>query len=192
MYRRTIKKYFISFVITITLMALVLTGCHANDWQEFTFTAEPGVGDKTGFCNEMAEACLKPEVLASTLSAFPSLITRLKIPVSDPIELEKYLENLAQDHRELILIGLWGMLEDEGTTEIMFGKTSGDSDMLGMEMIDEDGPLDSSNHRLVWVKRRFDEALQVRVTYFVDDETEEVGYFDLERGFNRCVPAPKP
>lgn len=151
--------------------------------------------------NEIANTLLvlsmeMPEVLASTISGFPSIATEL-CGTSDPLEIEQQLEGEGGGDLQKMLVGALALiLTDEHT---VFGSCeyTGDVQMLGLHLDSE--PSDSSSLApsdvsLVWYTEHLDKHPEcLSITVLVADPADqsshyEVAAFWLHGGLQRFEP----
>lgn len=177
-------------IIMITLLVIgILTGCDSSRGGEYTFTPAPEAGDKDAAIEELKTMCWHmPEVLASTVTAFPSHLEQTGIFCSDPLELDKMFDG--EDAMEVFVraySALDRLLQDEHT-EFVFGYGSGNAKIMRIRKLDESARNSSANFELYWDDVCLEEAKQLCITYH-DGSITEVCYLDLSEGFARCVAA---
>lgn len=179
-----------SIILICMFLAVALVGCKHSAAQEYVFTPSPESGNIDAVKKELLNTCCEmPEVLASTMSAFPEYIKTGGFYNADPLALDKACsgEN-GYECRERLEYLLHHVLDDD-QTELVFGYGSGDVKMTQMRKLDASGPDSPDNFELFWEDRRLKDAKQLRITHFNLDGEAEVCYLDLSEGFTRCVPA---
>lgn len=138
----------------------------------------------------LLELCAsQPEVLAATVSAFPSVITDVAgLSETDPIALDELMDGENAADTQLALLQTLRLLLDAPGVSYQYGKYSGTGDLLYLRMRDPNAKLDPSNLELVWDQAEMKNAKVLIVTANYDDRIREVGYFYLAGGFQRLKP----
>ena len=86
------RKGLMACLLIMVVLCTTLGGCKARS-SSMEFRADPDAGDVEELKLQLFEACqAMPEVLAATMSAFPSILEEATIKTSDPIELDNLMD----------------------------------------------------------------------------------------------------
>lgn len=175
-------------LIMVVLLCTTLGGCKAHS-SSMEFRADPDAGDVEELKLQLFEACqAMPEVLAATMSAFPSILEEATIKTSDPIELDNLMDGGDGGEIQATLLKCFVELLASEDTEIEFGLTSGRVDMtFARERNPEAESYAPANIEICWERMMLQDARQVRITSYVRKDAPESLYLDLEHGFARCI-----
>lgn len=137
--------------------------------------------------NEIANALLvlsmeMPEVLASTISGFPSIATEF-CGTSDPLEIEQQLEGEGGRDLQKTLVGALAVILTDKYTVYNFCQYAGDVQMLGLHLDPElsdksdPGPSDVS---LVWYTEHLDQYPNcLSITALVADPDDHSSSYEM-------------
>lgn len=131
------------------------------------------------------ESCFNmPEVLASTMSAFPTAAHECGVESANPAAIDNSLDG---DMQTALLDKLSELIENP-KTEFRYAKWSGKANMLFMMPRDGTDETNPDTMMLFWdaVTVSDHSLLAIAVTY--ENGDTEYGYFDLNGGFQRFVP----
>lgn len=146
--------------------------------------------------NALYRLCYEqPEVLASTMSAFPSVTGLEGLSVDHPIELDQAIE--AADGKivqETLLAKLKALLEAD-TTQVVFGYWSGPTKMIYMVKRDENAEASPANMTLQWEDVMLEDEPIFGIAVPRETGDKDFGFFAMKYGFQRVIPIieyPKP
>lgn len=198
---------FIAGVIVIIVMALLLaimsitkqsnntadgnsTNTQGNK-AEVSYRYEELDSDQPALCELYSMCCRQPESLASTISAFPSLLQASGISAREPADIDDLMDdkNTGYSCQQAMLKELKTAFEQDDTV-VEFKKLNGQAKMLGMferEGADPDNPVP---HLLTvkWQENmNLQDAKTMIVTIHTADGGTETGYYDMASGFARVI-----
>lgn len=130
-----------------------------------------------------------PPALASTVSAFPSITQTCGLHTSDPAEINSLLYT-SQDGAELqekLLNALQELLESKGT-DLEIVHVSGEVRLS--QAYRDDPPVYEGYETLslFWSDSvNLRDATQLKITRNFADGSKEIGYFDIDNGYCRCL-----
>ncbi len=151
--------------------------------------AEAEPKDYSEAANTLYEQCYnQPEVLASTLSAFPTAVHECGLASANPAAIDNAMDTPSGGALQQQLLDKLGDLLERPSTQYRFAEWSGAANMLCMNQRDENGPLTPENMMLFWDRAYLQDHSLLAVAVQYDDDTVEIGYFDLDGGFQRFVP----
>lgn len=201
------KKICICLLAAILLCIVALVGCEdpvaskEESWKQplslepLPLNADSGKfkedGDLQGALQELCKMCRnQPETLASTVSAFPSIMEAAGFSgESTAQEIDDYLSN--DEHggyaQEALLAELEKVVESP-YTESRFTERTGKVDMFYMYQVDEEQPVTPANMRLVCLGAEpwgTYPCLEITVR---QNGNENTGIFYLPGGFQRIIP----
>lgn len=201
------RKVCIFLIALVVLCFTALAGCgeitaaDKESWRQplslepLPLNADSGKfkeeGDLQGALQELYKMCSnQPETLASTVSAFPSIMEAAGFSgESTAQEIDDYLSN--DEHggyaQEVLLAELKKVVESP-YTESRFTERAGKVDMLYMYQVDEEQPVTPANMRLVCLGSEplgFYPCLEITVR---QNGNENTGIFYLPGGFQRIIP----
>lgn len=196
--KKSVKRI---LAMLICIAAIQLSGCNAKDIQDVSSSdaaqseTEPEVfryGDKA-LDTLYQFSTDKPEVLASTVSAFPSILEKCHINTDDPIEIFDLLcfDEHGREYQVALLEELDAMfLSSDFSFE--YHEWSCQATYLTRRILDPDAKMTPANIKLVWNDGYFQDRWVITLTNKTNDDTEEVGYFDMDNGFARCYESTNP
>lgn len=139
--------------------------------------------------NALYQECYEqPEVLASTLSAFPTAVHECGLTSANPAAIDNAMDTPNGGDLQKQLLDKLGDLLERPNTQYRLTKWSGTANMLFMMPRDSDAALTPMNMMLYWDRVQYQDHSLLAVAVQYDDDTVEYGYFDLNGGFQRFVP----
>ena len=181
----------------------------------FMEDAPSSYADALEATDALAKLCMeRPEVLASTMSAFPNAVQELySDSYSDPV----YLNSLMRDgdacldayllldaalHGNILRNALVNLTTWSGKADVLYLTDASDdseetsSDTTFWEVTHEDGGensttaimIMSNDYDLTWVTEELENAPILIILKIHDDGTHDIGRFLLSGGFQRIVP----
>ncbi len=145
-------------------------------------------GDKVAAIHSLYEICYdQPETLASTVSAFPSLLAQCGVTTHDPVEIDYMLEAEYGAALQQKLLETLDEFLDDPRLDVGFSTMKEDVWMLYMYTRDPKQSSSPTNIGLFWAPVPADSSPQLVITYH-GENGDEVGRFDLQTKFQRNVP----
>lgn len=151
---------------------------------------------------------MQPEVLASTMSAFPTVVTEvLGLNDADPLALEAVLEGENGGELQLDMLGVLKSLMANPGVKYRFANYTGACDLLylsecepvvNLEALPNQNSSENQQNSstksdiadlaLVWGKTTLSDAKVLVMSATYDNNVTETGYFYLKGGFQRLLP----
>ncbi len=203
------KKICICLLVTILLCLVALVGCEdpvaskEESWKQplslepLPLNADSGKfeeeGDLQGALEELYKMCSnQPETLASTVSAFPSIMEAAGFSGETTAEAAQEIDDfLSNDEHggatQDALLKMLGEVLESPYTESRFTERTGKVDMLYMYQVDEEQPVTPANMRLVCLGAEPWGAYPCLEITVRQNGNENTGIFYLPGGFQRII-----
>lgn len=198
--RNGFAKGLLTVVILLALAGIILLGLktifssevseHDPDLIPFATNQNYETFSTAEVQQALLEICTnQPEVLASTISAFPSVITEVAgISETDPIALDDLMDGEDGADVQLSLLRALRLLLENPGVSYQYGNYTGTGDLLCLRARDPNADPSPSNLELVWTQFEMKNTKILTITANYDDRIKETGYFYLAGGFQRFKP----
>lgn len=182
--------------VAIALLCLLtsLTGCNGSARSAkpelHPFTANPptytSTEDAVAALNQLCYQ--QPEVMASTISAFPNALKIAGITTTDPILIDELLSSTTDAAMTQIMLAM-GWSSVLKTADYTIDTWSGRADVLYMYQIDPDAEPTPANFALAWDTAELKDEAVLGIHWRSSDGSEEYfGYYLISGGFQRLIP----